>query len=440
MGMTVGGETVKVSSYTLLEQPSTMSSSAFSSYPSGKSGVPLASSSSSSRECIEIMDGSTGRLLCEDYQLPDDTLFRQVWSAAALVRPEFHDKCELVAERYMDAGAKLITTNSFGCQPTYYTKVYGEEKYEEKMLQDAELSARLCYQARERKGGKQVTDVRILGALPPIREAHRPDYTKAYIRDKGATFVVNTFRKLVNAMRKGGVDVILMETMNNSMEALLALQGVEAEWLLDQGGDPDKRLPVIIALEGACRGSGGTWDLKPRCHESDQHFRAIIEWLGLESLESSDKNTTPMRVQVEAMGFNCAPPEEVLASLQALKPETKRILKEAGIKLCAYANVNDRKAVHDTGFSVSGDKPKDINKRADLVDLSADQADYGGYLDFVQKFIDEGVSMVGGCCGCGPEGINQIFENARNHGPLVTEDVDSQLSTKPPRSVGLESS
>ena len=87
-----------------------------------------------------LLDGSMGRHLCLN-GLPHEegTLFRKIWSAAALADSQYHD---LVVEAHMDyiaSGSQIITTNSYATQPNYYMEAYGETSYEELMLSHAKV-------------------------------------------------------------------------------------------------------------------------------------------------------------------------------------------------------------------------------------------------------------------------------------------------------------
>ncbi len=82
------------------------------------------------KQMTALLDGSMGRQLCEEFKLPtDDFWFPKIWSAAALVKPEFHTAVVEAHKSYIEAGATLITTNSFGTQPTFYPRAFGEDEW-----------------------------------------------------------------------------------------------------------------------------------------------------------------------------------------------------------------------------------------------------------------------------------------------------------------------
>ena len=88
-----------------------------------------------------LLDGSMGRHLCLN-GLPHEegTLFRQIWSAAALAESKYHDLIIKAHMDYIESGSQIITTNSYATQPKYYAEAYGESIYGELMLTHAKVS------------------------------------------------------------------------------------------------------------------------------------------------------------------------------------------------------------------------------------------------------------------------------------------------------------
>eukprot|EP00392_Amoebophrya_sp_AT5.2_P017132 g17453.t1 len=407
-----------------------------------------------------------GRELCETFHLPtNDDLFPKIWSAAALVKPDWHDTVVAAHKSYIDAGSTLLSTNSFGTQPTFYARAFPDGEWQQRMLADAELSAKLAVRAREEAAasaeaagsgtsscGKSCSsnsisctaakaksireDVKVMGALGSLLESHRPDAFVKAVAEKGEEWIAHWYEKLAEALIRGGADYILLETINCWEEAALGLEGISRI---------PNAPPSIVSLEGAFRGVS----LKPHPTKSAHSFRAL--WPRIKTAPSENPvpivtedehmqqyenkfnlldprhaklvhKENPKPVHVACIGFNCAPPEEILIALRALKEDAALdgSIKANGIRLCAYANVNDRKDAHDNGFDVRKDKHSAIKKRSDLVAARPSKSDdagtggkvpsysYGGYVDFVHEMVEGGVDVIGGCCGCGPEGIEEL--------------------------------
>lgn len=263
---------------------------------------------------------------------------------------------------YIQAGSKMITTNNYAVQPNYYRRVFDD--WEDRIPVDTELAARLAVEARARCNAE--LSVRILGSLPPICESHRPELTAQFIEDEGEEHCVRFYRTAAEALLRGGVDALLGETLNSWQEADLVIKATK-----------DLGVPILISMEGALR----SHSLKPQPHLAPTIAAKVL---------AAKAEGAP----IEALGFNCAPPEDIFAALQALQAEgLTQQLRSAGVRLAAYANCNDRKAVHDAGFDVQKFvSAGPIRVREDLKG--------SGYVDWCHRFINAGVSYCGGCCGC----------------------------------------
>lgn len=320
---------------------------------------------------VVVFDGSTGRQLVK-LGLPDDQLFNKVWSAAALMRDSYHEIVVAAHRSYIDVGAAAVTTNSYAVQPTYYRRVY-PETWRERMAHDAQLSARLAQQAKQESG---VDNVKILGCLPPLVESHRPDLFADFLRQEGEDFCIGVYRTLASALALGGVDAFILETMNSWEEAWCAIRAVQ-----------ELKKPILLCFEGALRGM----DKKPQPHMAPTLARKVLQ-------------VKAEGVPLHCLGFNCAEPEITLDTLKAIDAEEGLLkeLNDAGLPLLAYSNLHHREKVHSTGFEAS--------KHTAQVVLRKDLADdtFEGYVQFVQQYVEHGVSLVGGCCGCGPEGIQRL--------------------------------
>ena len=92
------------------------------------------------KEAMVLLDGSMGRQMCLN-GLPhgEGTLFTKIWSAAALADPQYNHLVIKAHMDYIEAGSKIITTNSYGTQPHYYEEAFGKETYEKLMLSHAKV-------------------------------------------------------------------------------------------------------------------------------------------------------------------------------------------------------------------------------------------------------------------------------------------------------------
>jgi S-methylmethionine-dependent homocysteine/selenocysteine methylase len=349
----------------------------------------------------KILDGSTGYVLLQN-GLPEDEVFGKIWSAAAFVEEKYHGLVVDTHKHYLAVGATAITTNSYATQPTYYEKAFGSD-FETVMLQHAELSARLAAKAKaEHVAAHPGAEVQVMGSLPPLVESHRPDIFSKALAERGEAYFRHHYQQLASALLKGGVDALLFETLNSWEEARL---GLEAMMELSPA------VPIAVSFEGSLRDEA----LKPQPHLAPEVLEKVLEYKNGKGLSN-----------IVAVGFNCAPPEDIEKNLEVLRDAGMlKTLEENEVRMLVYANMHER-AVYDEGFDVENidasavvvpDVPeaearpkkraKAIVRRKDLTECKDDP--FSGYTKFTHRFVHEfGVSAVGGCCGCGPLGIKAI--------------------------------
>ncbi|CAE8669926.1 unnamed protein product [Polarella glacialis] len=408
---------------------------------------------------FELLDGSTGYVLLEK-GLPEDDLFRQIWSARALVEKKYYPLVKQTHESYLKLGAKYITTNSYATQPTWYEATFGTEEGrrvvaaamdEESsaevlelvgsigplglMRAHAKLSAQLAVECRQeflsRGGGEDTNNnknnnnnnhnndndndsndigksICILGSLPPLVESHRPDLFWDALEAKGEAFFLDNYKDLAKALLEGGADCLVLETMNCWEEAELALRAIRELMAELAGTGSQQKQDVIVCLEGSHRGK----DLKPQPHLAPDWVRKVLEF----DLGPS--------VHLRGVGFNCAPPEDIVESLEHLSKEgVLADLERLEIPVIIYANLHERD-IYDEGFEIQSvgtpqsPEVRKVTRRSDLMEIQAATAGEettipcAGYVRFGRKITrDFGVKILGGCCGCGPQGIAAIAQH-----------------------------
>ncbi|MDR9481147.1 MAG: homocysteine S-methyltransferase family protein [Spiribacter sp.] len=162
------------------------------------------------KHCV-ILDGGMGQELHRRSRQPASPL----WSAQVML-----DEPELVvaAHRdFIDAGAKVITVNSYTATPQRLARDGAQSWFES--LHTAALEA--AHQAREQSGAD---DVRIAGCLPPLVASYHPD-----VVPDDATCLAS-YQRIV-AMQAERVDLFIAETLSLQREALAATQAAIASEL-----------------------------------------------------------------------------------------------------------------------------------------------------------------------------------------------------------------
>lgn len=223
---------------------------------------------------VTVMDGGMGRELIRR----GVALRSGLWSAKALIEAP-----ETVVEVHRDfvaAGARIITTNSYSCVPSYLDKAGQGHRY-------TELAGLAGQLAREAADGSRES-VLVAGGLPPLGESYRPDLV---VEDSEARPI---YAALARALQPH-VDMFLCETMSSIREARNA-----AEAALAAGAD--RGLPVYVS-----------WTLAERPGS------------GLRSGESvRDAHAALADLPLAGFLFNCTHSDAIEAGLEQIGPLTDR--------------------------------------------------------------------------------------------------------------------
>ncbi|WP_192458398.1 homocysteine S-methyltransferase family protein [Musicola keenii] len=277
--------------------------------------------------------------------------FRQPeWSALALMESPQHVR--QVHDSFIAAGAQVITTNSYAVVPFHI----GDEVFQTRGHELARLAGELARQAAD----AAAHPVQVAGSLPPVLGSYRPDL---FVAEDAAPIL----QTLIDALSPW-VDVWLAETQSSLAEVALVHR------LLANDARP---LWISFTLQD----------------ELDEQGHA--------RLRSGETVTAAAQAAIELgaanLLFNCSRPE-VMAPAVA----------QAGAVLRAHST--------DVGIGVYANafEPQD-NQRGANEGLSRLRADTNpeGYLQWAQEWVVQGATLVGGCCGIGPEHIARLSQALR---------------------------
>src|SRR6202171_1705364 len=145
-----------------------------------------------------------------------------------LTRP---DVIRAIHEAYLDAGADLISPNSFGCAP-YVLAEYGlAERCHEITL----AGAQLCREAADSRSTPERPRF-VLGAMGPG--------TRTITVTGGVTFdqVLDAYYRQARALIEGGVDTMLLETCQDTLNVKAAAIGVKRAM-----AESGRSLPLMVS-------------------------------------------------------------------------------------------------------------------------------------------------------------------------------------------------
>ena len=292
-------------------------------------------------DSLVILDGGTGRELARR-----GAPFRQPeWSALALIEgPQF---VSAVHRAYVEAGADVITTNSYALVPFHI----GAERF---AAEGASLAARAGRLAREVADASSQT-IRVAGSLPPVCGSYRPDLVDL---DRARPIL----EVLIGALAPN-IDHWLAETLSSLAEARLCATLTAAT---------AKPLWLSFTLEDEAI----TEDPVLRSGESVAEAARLAAELG-----------------AAALLFNCSQPEVMEAAIRAARTE---LGPQSTISIGVYANAFPPMAADAEANSGLSPIREDLTPE--------------GYRRFADAWRAAGASILGGCCGIGPEHIAALRE------------------------------
>jgi 5-methyltetrahydrofolate--homocysteine methyltransferase len=315
------------------------------------------------RERIVVLDGAMGTMI-QRYKLQEADYRGQRFAnhpkdlkgnndLLCLTRPEV---VEEVHFQYLQAGADIIETNTFNSTSIPMAN-YGLEH----MVREMNLAAVAVARRAIERCGRQAF---IAGSIGPM------DKTLTLSRDvndpaaREVTFdeVMAAYYEQVCALVEGGVDVLLVETIFDTLNAKAALYAIDK--FFEETG---KKLPILI--------SGTITDLSGRTL-TGQTVEAF--WISL-------KHAKPLSI-----GLNCAlGPKE-------MRPYIEELARIATCGVSTYPNAGLPDPLSETGFPES---PESLAPQ-------------------LREWAENGwLNIIGGCCGTTPPHIKAIAQAVKGCKP-----------------------
>ena len=258
-----------------------------------------------------------------------------------------------IHEKYLAAGADMIETNTFGAT----TVAQADYDMAELAVEMNYASARIARAACDKYSTPDKPRF-VVGALGPTPKTASisPDVNDPGARNTSFEELRKAYYEQTEALVKGGSDVLLVETIFDTLNAKAALFAID-EYFDDSG----ERLPLII--------SGTVTDASGR----------ILSGQTVTAFWHSVRHAQPL-----AVGLNCA------LGATLMRPYIQELARVAGDTfISCYPNAGLPNPMSDTGF----DETPDVTSR------------------LLHEFAAEGlVNIVGGCCGTTPDHIAAIAQ------------------------------
>lgn len=293
-----------------------------------------------------ILDGGMGRELARR-----GAPFKQPeWSALAMM--EAPNIVKEIHQSYIASGSRVITTNSYSLVPFHI----GEDVFKEQGRTLAVLSGKVAREAADESG----TETKVAGSLAPLFGSYRADLYQADRVEELAIPLIESLNPYV--------DLWLSETQS------LIDEVTRVKSLVDKVDTDQKPFWVSFTLE----------DSEPTSEPLLRSGETVVE--AVKAMQA---------IGVDAILFNCSQPE-IIGEAIRLTQEVLSSLKVSNIQVGAYANAFPP-------------QPKNATANDGLDELRADLTP-PAYLAWVKQWVADGATLIGGCCGIGPEHIAAMNE------------------------------
>ncbi|HIP32464.1 MAG TPA: 5-methyltetrahydrofolate--homocysteine methyltransferase [Crocinitomicaceae bacterium] len=318
------------------------------------------------KDRILVLDGAMGTMI-QRYDLEEED-FRKGWfekhdsplkgnnDLLSLTRP---DIIKEIHAAYFEAGADIAETNTFSGTTIAQADYSLEHVVYDINYQSAKIAKEVAVEFTKKEPQKPRF---VAGSVGPTNRTASisPDVNDPGFR--GITFdgLRIAYKQQVEALMDGGVDLLLVETVFDTLNAKAALFAIDEVF-----EERKMKLPIMVS---------GTI--------TDQSGRTL-----------TGQTTDAFLISVSHMdlltvGLNCA------LGASMMRPYLQVLNKNARFGVSAHPNAG---------------LPNEFGEYDETAEMMAAQ---------IKDYLDEGlVNIIGGCCGTTPEHITAIAELAKNYSP-----------------------
>ena len=322
---------------------------------------------------IMIMDGAMGTMI-QQYHLSEDDYRgdRFVTFSApegerelfvkgnnemlSITKPNLIQK---IHEDFLEAGADIIETNTFGAN-----SIAQDDYYMSHLVSEMNKASVAIAKKAANKYSTPDKPRFVAGAIGPTPKTASisPDVNDPGARNINFDQLVISYREQTKALIENGVDIILVETVFDTLNCKAALFAINTEF-----EEQSMRLPLMI--------SGTVTDASGR----------ILSGQTVSAFWNSVRHAKPLTI-----GLNCA------LGAALMRPYAEELSKIADTYICVYPNAGLPNPMSDTGFD---EEPHDTSA-------------------LLMEFAESGfINIAGGCCGTTPAHIKAVAEEIKNIKP-----------------------
>jgi 5-methyltetrahydrofolate--homocysteine methyltransferase len=330
------------------------------------------------KERIMIIDGAMGTMI-QPYKLEEEDFRGERFKdhshplkgnndLLSITRP---DVIKEIHRKYLEAGADIIETNTFSGT----TIAQADYRLEDAVYDINFLSAKIAKEVAEEFTRKDPSKPRfVAGAMGPTNRvaSMSPDVNNPAYRNITFDQLKTAFKQQAKALVEGGADLLLIETITDTLNAKAALFAIQE--LFEEIG---REIPMMI--------SGTITDASGRTLTGQTTEAFLI---------------SVSHAPLLSVGLNCA------LGADKLRPYLQVLNEKAPFHVSAYPNAG---------------LPNEFGQYDQTPDEMAVQ---------IEEYLKEGlINLVGGCCGTTPAHIRKIAELAKRYKPrTMHQESGSEVS------------
>ncbi|MCI2229118.1 homocysteine S-methyltransferase family protein [Polaribacter sp. MSW13] len=264
-----------------------------------------------------------------------------------------------IHSKYLEAGADIIETNTFSGTTIAMADYNMESLVYELNYQSAKIAKEVADKFTNQNPEKPRF---VAGSIGPTNKTASlsPDVNKPEYRAITFNELRVAYKQQVEALLDGGVDLLLVETIFDTLNAKAALFAVDEV-------QEDRKIKIPIMVSGTITDASGRT-------LSGQTVEAFL--------------TSVSHIPLLSVGFNCA------LGAEQLQPYLQRLSRETAFYTSAHPNAGLPNA-----FGEYDEAPKQMQA-------------------FIENYLkDSLINIIGGCCGTSPAHIKAIAEVAAKYQP-----------------------
>ena len=315
---------------------------------------------------ILVLDGAMGTMI-QTHALEEDDFRAQRFKdhpcplkgnndLLSITQPEI---IKDIHRAYLDAGADILETNTFSSTSIGMADYQMESLAYELNYESAKIAKEVTLELQEKTPEQKRY---VAGSIGPTNKtaSMSPDVNDPGFRAVDFDELVSAYREQTLGLLDGGADLLLVETIFDTLNAKAALYAIDEI-------KTEKKLEVPVMVSGTITDASG----RTLSGQTVEAFRISLS-----------------HIPVLSIGFNCA------LGADQLLPYVKRLSNQSNAFISAHPN-----AGLPNTFGEYDQSPEEMR-------------------DLIEAYLKQDVvNIIGGCCGTTPEHIRQIAELAKKYPP-----------------------